>query len=463
MVHLQPGEQRSINLIIQPPQPLNSHATRLYFRIMAKGYQFTDDVAEVECKLTVAAYEVAGLVDLLLGSRQYAVEPGSEVNIPVTLINQSSVMDTFHITLEGLPSKWILTTGSAVLLLPGQETIITLSIRPPRNPMSHAGWIEFKICVESLQQPNHPTEAKCKLIIKPFYVFSGFIRPGKFKSGELSSINIKNQGNTNQTYQIAFISEDGDLEFTIIRPPNIVQSRDTPPTAVLSLETPFNIGQPPELSISGGEVETLMFKARPRWRPLIGNEVFYPFITQITTYGENTKIINGVITAKAWMPLWLFTISLLFFLAVCLIFAGIRFLNIQNPQASRVTQTAAYYQTLHASITVAAPTSTMSLTLGPDTDGDGLSDLDESSIGTDPLNPDTDSDQLLDSQESLPCPDPLNPDSDGDGIVDGVDQDPCDHNNPLPTPGAGEGIPTSMPVLPTVTVPPFVTPPTQTP
>jgi hypothetical protein len=327
--------------------------------------------------------------------------------------------------------------------------------------MTRAGRIDFKICVGSSQQPNHPTEANCQLNIKPFYLFSGFMQPGKFKSGELSSINIKNQGNTNQTYQIAFISEDGGLEFTILRPPNNVQSWDTPPTAAVSLETPFNFGQPPELSISGGEVETLIFKARPRWRPLIGNEVLYPFITQLTTNGENKKIINGAITAKAWMPLWLFTISLLIFLAVCLMFAGIRFLNIQNTQASSVTQTAAYYQTLQASITIAAPTSTTAPIIGPDTDGDGLSDLDESSIGTDPMNPDTDSDQLLDSQESLPCPDPLIPDSDGDGIVDGVDQDPCNQNIQMLTPSAGGDFPT--PPQPTEQVPPVSIPPTQTP
>lgn len=61
-----------------------------------------------------------------------------------------------------------------------------------------------------------------------------------------------------------------------------------------------------------------------------------------------------------------------------------------------------------------------------DSDGDGLSDLDETSIWrTDPRNGDSDGDGLNDQFESSRVKlDPLNPDSDGDGNVDGCDPDP---------------------------------------
>jgi hypothetical protein len=80
---------------------------------------------------------------------------------------------------------------------------------------------------------------------------------------------------------------------------------------------------------------------------------------------------------------------------------------------------------------------------GLDSDGDGLSDVDEHFFGTDPLNPDTDGDGiidsndpdhvgvgsdadgdgLLDSDEEFLGTDPLNPDTDGDGIIDSEDED----------------------------------------
>ncbi len=55
-----------------------------------------------------------------------------------------------------------------------------------------------------------------------------------------------------------------------------------------------------------------------------------------------------------------------------------------------------------------------------DSDGDGLSDDDETNVyGTDPLNPDSDADGLQDGDEIAAGTDPLNPDSDDDGINDG--------------------------------------------
>jgi hypothetical protein len=79
--------------------------------------------------------------------------------------------------------------------------------------------------------------------------------------------------------------------------------------------------------------------------------------------------------------------------------------------------------------------------LNPDTDRDELRDGDEVQIGTDPLKPDTDNDELLDGQETPPCPNPLDPDSDKDSIIDGRDLDPCDPNNPSLTATAGAGEP----------------------
>src|SRR4051812_3837681 len=54
-----------------------------------------------------------------------------------------------------------------------------------------------------------------------------------------------------------------------------------------------------------------------------------------------------------------------------------------------------------------------------DTDGDGVIDGQELQLGTNPLLPDSDGDGLLDGQEVKLKTDPLNADTDSDGILDG--------------------------------------------
>jgi len=76
-----------------------------------------------------------------------------------------------------------------------------------------------------------------------------------------------------------------------------------------------------------------------------------------------------------------------------------------------------------------------------DTDKDGLDDIREKQLGTDPNNPDTDGDGLSDGDEVLIWhTDPLNPDTDGDGYPDGTEV--RNGYNPL-GPGKLFNVPTS--------------------
>ncbi|WP_214084342.1 PEGA domain-containing protein [Methanoculleus sp.] len=74
-----------------------------------------------------------------------------------------------------------------------------------------------------------------------------------------------------------------------------------------------------------------------------------------------------------------------------------------------------------------------------DPDGDGLSNLDEQTYGTDPLSADTDDDELSDAAEISMGTDPCNPDTDGDGLADAAETalgtDPCSPDS------NGNGIP----------------------
>ncbi|WP_129582728.1 LamG-like jellyroll fold domain-containing protein, partial [Methanolobus psychrotolerans] len=63
-----------------------------------------------------------------------------------------------------------------------------------------------------------------------------------------------------------------------------------------------------------------------------------------------------------------------------------------------------------------------------DSDGDGIDDLTENEYGTEPLNPDTDGDKLSDGEEFGIGTDPLLKDTDGDGYDDYVEYHDADHD-----------------------------------
>lgn len=77
----------------------------------------------------------------------------------------------------------------------------------------------------------------------------------------------------------------------------------------------------------------------------------------------------------------------------------------------------------------------------PDTDGDGLTDSEEDTLGTDPNDSDTDGDGLSDGQEVEEGTDPLDPDSDDDGLLDGeeVSQGTDPNNSDTDNDGLGDG------------------------
>jgi PhoPQ-activated pathogenicity-related protein len=84
----------------------------------------------------------------------------------------------------------------------------------------------------------------------------------------------------------------------------------------------------------------------------------------------------------------------------------------------------------------------------PDTDGDGLKDMAETTRGTNPTVADTDGDGLNDGQEVIIGTNPNNPDTDGDGYNDGTEVGShSDPNDPQSIPSASMPLHTGAFVL----------------
>ena len=407
-------------------------------------------IAGVEATRVVAS-PGQGRVGIYLETVQLTAEPGQSVNLPVVLINQGTYPDQFRVSLTGIPATWISLPTQAVQLTPGEQRSLVVTIQPPRTPQSRAGRYSLAVSAASQAVPSEAVEAHLTLTVQAFTQFSSELQPPRLNSGQVGRLKVKNQGNTQQGFSLAWrdstaVSGQGDLTFT-----------------------------PPRLKVTVAEGQEVLAEFRTELRSVrwIGGEKTHPFSVSITPSTGQAQTQEGQVLSRGMLPAWAPVVLVI----ACILLAGSLGLlySLTTGQSNRATQDAiasqtglavAVLQTQEASTatalaleganqaTLSAVTATAAwliadddkdslsnakeLELGTlpnkrDTDEDGLDDGEEvNNRKTDPLNPDTDRDGLKDGEEVSRGLNPLNPDSDGDGIPDPQDLAPLQTSTATP-------------------------------
>ena len=491
VVRVKPGEAGEVAVLVQAPPAAQARAGVYPLTVVVFSQASPSQRVEAGVSLTVAAFEVQGRIGVLMESVQFSVAPGSSATVPIVLLNQGLVADSFKLSIDGLPVSWVSTSSPVTRLSPGEQKEVVLTILPPRDAQSKAGRHTFKLIVSSQETPDQSASVDATLTMAAFSRFSCEIDQPQVVAGETVRILVSNSGNIQESFTLAWQSDNDALEFAP--------------------------GATRELKVAAGETAAVEFTAQPRQKPFVGGEKSYEYSILVQSAEKETLTVGGAVTSKGMIPIWVFPVLAVLCLGAFLI-AFFAFRGRQS-EAAQATQTAeAAMGEIVAATQTAAFNQTQAVIEGErDSDGDGLSDRYEEEIGTDPLNPDTDSDALSDGEEVLrrntdplnpdsdrdvltdgaevlehntdplnpdtdsdrlqdgeeiqlgtnprnpdtdndglqdgeetpPCPDPLNPDSDGDGIIDGQDLDPCDPNNPSLTATASAAMPTATPETPT--------------
>jgi len=375
------GEQGELLFNVQPPPLPKGRVGRYPIVIRLFGQSAPDKIIEIGATLTVAAYENKGRIGVLMEATQFAVNPGTQIAIPIVLLNQGLTEDSFKLAVSGIPVNWVSTASPVTRLLPGEQKEITLLVQPPRHAKSKAGRNAFKISIISQNSPEQTAEVECILTVGVYSLFSSELRPPQIEAGHTAQVVVENKGNIQGTFNIKWSSEDLQFE------PAEVQ----------------------EIAVAAGEIGAAEFQAAPLRRQLIGGESEYPYAVQVRSKDGGGETLSGKVNAHAWVPVWVIPVVLVFCLAVaCLTTYLLLQRQTDVSEAEQAIQTASANQTAAAIIGE------------EDTDGDGLTNREEAEIGTDPDNPDTDADLLQDGPEvKVYITNPLYPDTDGDVLSDG--------------------------------------------
>ncbi|MCA0457950.1 MAG: protein kinase [Chloroflexi bacterium] len=352
------------------------------------------------------------------------VVPGSSTTLPIEITNRSDIVDHFRVEVVGLPPTWVTQPADTVYLLPSKRDTTSVTFHPPLNTTSSAGAHAFEVRVTARAQGITSPGVQGALEVQPFYNFISDLEPERLRGGRRTELLINNTGNTFATYTI--------------------QARDREQAVRFEME-----GK--QYTLAPGQSERITLRPVPKRRPWFGRPETYPFeITVSAVPQEQTlpQTQNGEVIVPARIT-GLMIGCMVLLLLLCIVATAIGLITAATNYSTNATATVVAASTFTSATATAM--------VEADTDGDGLSNIRETAIGTDPnlpdtdgdglvdgeevqvwrtnpLNRDTDGDSLIDGQEIKLGTDPLNRDTDGDGEPDNTDPYPLQRATPTPLP-----------------------------
>jgi hypothetical protein len=130
VTQLLPGKQRQVSLTIRPPRSTQSRAGRHPFKIRVSSEAAPDQVAEVECMLSMAAF---GQFRSELRPQQ--VEAGEPAR--VTVDNQGNIQQVFRVTWQSPQDELLFEPGPSQELRvpPGEVGLLEFRASPRQRPL----------------------------------------------------------------------------------------------------------------------------------------------------------------------------------------------------------------------------------------------------------------------------------------------------------------------------------------
>jgi len=339
-------------------------------------------------------------LEVFLARDRVAVAPGERVEFNVEIANRSQVDDRITVIVEGLPDDWVDAPDEFISVPAGRTAQVTLVFQPPRQVETEPGRRRFRVVVRSQQFPEIEPDATASLLVGSYEELEVSLKPRQLELPGVVEVRVSNRGNAPTTVVVAGRDPDGLITF---------------------------VGEHTQVRLEPRQRATVSLELRPQRLNFFSRSMAHPFGIDVSSRtGTARRTVTGEADIVPIIPLWISYSVLVIVVFACvfttmfLLFGRDRGVNAAS--ATATAQAAFDLQTIvAATATIDAATrfaATPTSTLG-DRDGDGLSDAQETMLGTLIDSPDTDGDGLSDGLEVLVhgC-DPLRRDTDGDGLSD---------------------------------------------
>ena len=265
----------------------------------------TDDAADAETKVLTPVAVVAAApepvviqherVIIVLEPDTAGVDPGGSTTLTVSVRNQSGIVDSYDLRVQGMPGPWWTAAPPALDLVPfgadsgSYEGKATVSIHPPRTPEARAGQWEVQVVAVSRVSGETVAAAPARITIAAYERFESRIRPERARGGGSARFNVpvRNLGNAPLALTLRGEDADGEASFRF-EPPRLQVPPGGEAHAAVTVSAPA--------PRSGGDRERrLTVFAEGAEQTLSGHAVFvqHPRVTRARVTGW--RIVLGLL------------------------------------------------------------------------------------------------------------------------------------------------------------------------
>jgi len=122
------------------------------------------------------------------------VTPGAYASVELIVTNIGESSTIFELEVVGLPHEWARINRPSLELLPKEEALVLMNIKPTRRPTSQPGDYSVSVRVRQHDRPDLTLEVPLRVTIQGYSGFGAALRSSHVKMGEPLTLHVHNQG-----------------------------------------------------------------------------------------------------------------------------------------------------------------------------------------------------------------------------------------------------------------------------